>query len=76
MELYDVVIKLIGPIYPVGETREDDRRFENLKTMTALVDKLISDIDIVANANKSRHEASMKRAGVFADKFLDALGIQ
>lgn len=74
MKIYDVVIKLIGPINPIGKSTEDDRRYENLKVMTELVDKLIGDIDRVIPC-KNRVEYSMKRAGEFADKFFDQLGI-
>ena len=76
MELYDVVKKLVGEIDPVGETNEDDRRFENLKTLTELVDKLLSDIDYVNTRNSKRYEYSLKRAGDFASKFLDNHGIK
>jgi hypothetical protein len=75
MEIYDVVIKLIGPVMPIGETNADEKRFENLKTMTELVDALLSDIDAVATANKDRYEASRKKAGQFAAKFFDQIGV-
>ena len=41
MEVYDVVKKLIGPIEPVGESHTDEKRFENLKALTELVDSLL-----------------------------------
>ena len=75
MELIDVVRRLVGPIDPVGDQGIDNKRFENLKAMTKLVDRLVGDIDCVAE-NKLRYEFSMKRAGEFADKFLDDLGIE
>lgn len=75
MELYDVVVKLVGSISPVGETHTDNERFENLKVMTNLVDKLLTDIDDVIPC-KDRHEFSMKRAGEYADKFYNKLGIE
>ena len=74
INLYEVVKKLVGEINPVGETRIDDQRFENLKAMTELVDNLLGDIDRVI-PNKDRAEYSMKRAGEFADKFFDKIGI-
>jgi hypothetical protein len=64
-----IVYKLIGPIEPVGETREDNIRFENLKQMTALVEKLLTDISRVCGYT-NRHEASMSRAGKYADQFM------
>jgi len=74
MELHDIVMKLTGPVMPVGETNEDRRSFENLKQLCDLVDQLVSTIDSVI-PNKNRHEASMKQAGEYADKFLTGLGI-
>lgn len=69
MELYDVVLKLVGPVEAVGETNEDARRLANLKELTALVDRLlykISDASIAVG----RQEASMKAIGMHARKFL------
>ena len=75
MNIYDVVIKLIGIIKPVGETNIDNDRFENLKIMTELVDRLLTDIDQVAYQYKNNHQYSMKRASDFARKFQDNMGI-
>lgn len=73
--VYEVVTKLIGPIDPIGETNADDDRFDNLKELAILVDKLVYDIDAVI-PNKRRAEFSMKRAGEYADNFLTkSLGI-
>ena len=75
MELIDVVRKLVGPIIPVGETNCDDERFENLKALTLLVDKLVGDIDIVSTYD-DRTESSIVRAVKYADQFLrEDLGI-
>lgn len=74
MSLYEIVNKLVGEIQPIGETTEDSKRFENLKTMTVLVDDLLTDIDNVAQG-KNRYEFSIKQAGEYADKFLTRLGI-
>ncbi len=71
MDIYQVVKKLIGPISPVGETNADDKRFENLKTMTELVDVLLNDIYRVATDNERAQEFSMKRAGKHAARFLN-----
>ena len=72
MDIYDVVTKLVGKINPVGESNEDDRRFENLNTLTDLIDKLLSDIEYVARQN-NEPEYSVSRAGKFASKFLDQI---
>lgn len=70
MELNDVVMKLIGPVNPVGETRTDEERFENLKRLIALVDELTDEIEGVATSNRRSHEYSRKRAADLCDKFL------
>ena len=76
MELYDVVMKLVGAVEPIGETREDDRRFENLKALTSLTDELLTAIDTIALNEKDRVEFSRKRAGAHCKKFLDKIGIK
>jgi len=73
MTNYDVVKKLIGEIKPIGETNSDEDRFENLKEMIELVDDLIVDIQDVADKNVYRDEASMYRAGKYADDFLTGI---
>lgn len=73
MELYDVVTRLIGPVHPVGETHEDERRFENLKNLTELVDRLMTDINEIAADNAKRPEYSMRRAGEFCAKFIGVM---
>lgn len=72
--LYEVVKKIIGPVNPIGETREDEARFLNLKLETELVNALLTDIDHVI-PYKTREEYSMKKAGEFADKFFTEIGI-
>ena len=74
MDAYEVVTRLIGPIEPIGETNADERRFENLKVMTELVDSLLIDIHSVSH-NTTRAEYSMQRAGKFARDFLVEIGI-
>ena len=76
MDYYEVVKKLIGEVDPVGETHIDNERFENLKKMTDLVDKLLKDIDDVAFLNKDSHQFSKKRSADFASKFYDKIGIE
>lgn len=74
--IYEVVKKLTGNIEPIGETQTDAIRLENLKTMTEVVNKLLTDIDDVAYHHKDSHEFSRKQAGQFAKKFLDQIGIE
>jgi len=67
--LYDLVKKLIGPVEAVGETRADEKRLENLKSMTILVYLLLSDIQAAAwDADRTEH--SMRVIGRHAASFL------
>ena len=75
MTTYDFVKKILGDINPVGETREDERRFKNLKETTELVDKLLTDIDALLEY-KSRPEYSIKKAVEYVNNFLNTIGIK
>lgn len=74
LNLHAIVTRLVGPIDPVGESHTDDKRFDNLKTLTDLIDRLLGDIERVSS-NKSRHEYSMKRAGEHCIEFFDSVGL-
>ena len=67
--IFEVVEELIGPVYPFGETREDESRLENLKKMTFLIDKLMFKVSRAATS-KDRIEYSMKKIGEVASEFL------
>lgn len=68
--IIEIIENLVGEINPVGETNEDEVRFENLKVMCDLVNSLISKIDDVAYKNKDSYEFSIKRSAEYAGKFL------
>lgn len=65
----DIVMKLIGPIDPVGDSSEDSVRLQNMKSIMILVEDLINEIHNVALKHPST-EASVSRAGNFAKTFL------
>ena len=69
MNMYDIVTKLVGPIYPIGETHEDIKRLANLRVMVDLVEKLVENIQEIA-IMKDRQEHSIKTAGICADNAL------
>jgi len=71
VEIKDIVLKLTGPVDPVGESNADDYRFENLKTLCKLTEHLVCVIDEVSYRNKDRAEYSMSRAGRYAFDFID-----
>jgi len=75
LPVYSIVLKLIGPINPVGESHTDDKRYENLRATSMLVENLVSDIQDVVNANRNAHEASRKKAFLYAKSILETLGI-
>ena len=77
LDVYQVVKKLIGCIEPLGETNEDNRRYENLVEMCNLIENLVEDIKEVRLEYKNDQEYSIKRAVNCANDFLvDDLGIK
>lgn len=75
MELKDIVLKLIGEVKPVGESNEDEKRFENLKNLCSLTDDLLTVIDKIVMC-KDDYRSSVNEAGKYADKFLTKIGIE
>lgn len=71
-ELERVVMGLTGPVEAVGETHEDERRFQNLRRLTETVDRLLYHIKDAAR-DADRTEASMRKVGVFAKHFLQSV---
>lgn len=69
MELIDVVMKLVGPVDPVGETHTDDKRLDNLIVLRDLTRELLYRIESVAEASGG-HMASVKVAKDCAASFL------
>lgn len=65
MELYDVVLKLIGDITPYGDSNIDSKRINNLKEQCSLSSVLIEDLINVAQF-KERPEHSIKIMGELA----------
>ena len=72
MELYEIVMKLVGPVQPVGETNADDARLKNIQALTELVDRLLGEIQ-TASYNADRVESSMKAIGKHAMAYLSDL---
>ena len=68
-EIIKVIDKLVGGIEPQGETIIDNERFENLKTLTEVLEHYHQKVYDVSYYKK-RQEYSVKRAGEFADKFI------
>lgn len=75
MDLKEIVLKLTGPVAPIGESSADHKRFENLKTLYDLAESLMAIINEVAIYNYDRPECSMSRAGKYALDFIERIGV-
>lgn len=65
---YQIVRRFTGAIDPVGCSRTDEDRYDNLEDTILLMNCLIEDLASVAK-NRTRYEASMKKAGEKAYQF-------
>jgi uncharacterized protein related to proFAR isomerase len=73
--VYEVIMKLVGPVNPVGDSTVDEPRYVNLQRMCEVVDLLVRDIDRVGMM-RGDHQYSVKRAGEYASNYLThGLGI-
>lgn len=69
----EVLFNLVGKVAPVGESREDEVRLENMEKLVWIFDKIHSKIDEIAYQYKDSPYASEKRIGLLADKCLREL---
>ncbi len=67
-----VIWMLIGPVIPVGDSRIDPVRLDNLKELVEATDLMLDGIIQVA-AGKDSHMDSVKKAGVCASEYLEGL---
>jgi len=70
MTLIEIVMKLVGPVQPYGDSYADMQRLSNLKKLTELTDYLLGEISKAAES-ANRQEASMKAIGKHAEQFLN-----
>ena len=75
MELIDIVMKLTGPVEPVGDCSEDACRRQNLEALIRLTNELLTTIDHIAYENVASEMHSMREAGKLCDDFLTRVGI-
>lgn len=71
-EIREVVDKLIGDVEAIGETRHDEKAYDNLAIMTYVCDALIDEIRS-SSQTKDRVEYSMNRVGDRAYSYLKDL---
>lgn len=76
MELSEIVLRITGPVDPVGETNEDNRRIDNLHALLGAMRELHMLVDRIATENKDRREFSRERAGRACMEYLDWLGVE
>ena len=69
MELDEIVMKLVGPVQPVGESGTDGQRLKSIFELTNLVDRLLGELSMAAQC-ADRHECSMRMIGEHARDFL------
>lgn len=72
-DMYQIVMTLIGPIYPMGESQGDTERLDNLHELTHLIDDLLTDVQSIAM--ETRQEASIAKAARHARNRMDGWGI-
>jgi len=70
----DAVMKLIGPIHPIGCSATDNNRLENLKALTNLAEELIAEVYEVMAYNHAHYENSRLIAADHCQKFFKRIG--
>ena len=75
VDIHELVRELIGPISPVGDAHHDHNCMGNLKRMSEVIDKLLTDMDDIVMSNKDSHLHSCAKAAKFCSDFYDKLGI-
>ena len=69
MELYEIVMKLVGPVQPVGDTNIDSDRLVNLEKLMRLTNQMLNLLDDLASDADSSM-ASLNSSGQRAKTFL------
>ena len=72
MELFEIVMKLNGPVQPLGERHADQTRLANMKTLTKLADRILYEINRAEPA-ADRVEFYVKAIGVHAREFMESV---
>jgi hypothetical protein len=73
MEIEEIVMKLVGPIKPIGDSNTDKKRLDNLKILCDITEKFVHAIDSVACDHKDSYEDSTKTSGKYAENFIKTL---
>ena len=62
MSIEEILKRLFGRIAPVGETNEDNRRYENIENYYEALNFIIKELKYVSKY-KDRNEYSMQKIG-------------
>lgn len=65
----DVVLRIIGPVAPIGISEHDEERYSNLKELCHLTNQLLSEIYAVSE-NSRDFRSSVSKSGKYAEDFL------
>lgn len=73
MTIKEILNKLIGSIFPIGETNTDDKRYKNLEKYCDLLNEMSFELMDVVRYNKDHYEGSRIKAGEKSFKVLKML---
>lgn len=73
MDILDVVMRIVGPVDPVGDFEEDGKRLSNLQDLLDLTNSLLVIIDSIASDQGK--EGTVRLASNKCSEFLDKAGI-
>ena len=70
IEIYDIVVKLVGKTEPYVDSATDKERFESVKLLAELHERLYNDLNYIARKYKDSPYGSAKVIGEYCDKHL------
>lgn len=73
--VYEIVRKVSGEIYPIGDSQIDRMRAENMKLFIEVFDKMHTAIDDIAYRYKDSPRSSERVIGKLCSDHLDKMGI-
>ena len=71
--MQDIIIKVIGDIYPYGDTAIDMDRLENLEEFGRLTEWMVGELAFIAARCEDRTEHSIKEVGAKARFYCDII---
>lgn len=70
LTIFEIVKKLIGNTYAIGETNYDEKANKNIEVLGELTNKLVNELILIRSDNLDRYEYSRKVNGKIANKYL------